>query len=101
MYTPRGLLWLVTVVATVSGWAIALALGAVESLLESELSHMWKSFLLFVFAVIIVTSVAISVAKTLKARSLARYCTDCVAAMTAGSSLGADEYGPHKIRMKK
>ena len=100
-YTPRGLSWMVVVVATVGLMAIGLALGTIASLFESELPYTWRLILMLAFSAIIVLMVVLSVAKVLRARRLAHYCPDCAAALVVKRLSRPEEFGAHKIRMKK
>jgi len=100
-YTPRGLLWLVIVVATVGGWAITLALNMVTYLLESEFPYGWRLALLTAFSAVIILMMVLSGLRVLKARRLAQYCSECVTAMVTKELSRAEEFEAHKIKMRK
>ena len=100
-YSNRGLAWLVIVVITVSLMAIGLAIGTMTSFLGSELPFTWKLALMLAFGAIMVLMIVLSMARALKARRLARYCSDCAAILTAQRLSSPEEFGAHKVRMKK
>ena len=100
-YTNRGLAWLVIVVITVSLMAIGLGIGLMTSMLESELPYKWKLALMLAFGAIMVPVIVLSMARALEARRLALYCSDCAAILTAQKLSNPEEFGAHKVRMKK
>ena len=100
-YSNRGLAWLVIVVITVSLSAIGLAIGTMTSFFDSELPYAWKLALMFAFCAIMVPGIVLSMARALKARGLSHYCSDCAAILTARRLSSPEEFGAHKVRMKK
>ena len=100
-YTNRGIAWLVIVILTVSFMAIGLAMGTIASLFESELPPTWKLALLLAFGAIMVLAIVLSLTRALEARRLSLYCSDCAAILTAQRLSSAEEFGAHKVRMKK
>ncbi len=100
-YTDRGRYWLAVVIITVSLWAIGVAIGVMTSLFESELPYAWKLALYLVFGGIMLSAVVLSIARVLKARRLSHYCSDCAAILTAQRLSSPEEFGAHKVRMKK
>jgi hypothetical protein len=100
-YTDRGLLWLAVVIITVSVMAIGLAIGLMTSLFESELPSSWKLALMLAFGAIMVPVIVLSMARALKARRLSHYCSDCAAILTAQKLSSPEEFGAHKVRVKK
>ena len=100
-YTNRGLAWLVIVVITVSLMAIGLGIGVMMSLFESELQYSWKLALTLAFGAIMVLVIVMSMMRALEARKLSHYCSDCAAILTAQRLSSPEEFGAHKVRMKK
>jgi len=100
-YTNRSLSWLVIVVITVSLMAIGLAIGTMTSFLGSELPFTWKLALMLVFGSIMASVVVLSMTRALKARGLSHYCSDCAAILTAQRLSSPEEFGAHKVRVKK
>ena len=100
-YTPRGLLWLIIVVVTVGGWAITMALNMVTYLLENKFPYGWRLALLGAFGVVIIMMIASSILRTLKARRLKQYCSECATAMGTKGLSHPEEFGAHKLRMMK
>lgn len=100
-HVDGGLSWLVIVIVTVSLMAIGLAMGTMTSLSDSELPYAWKLTLMLAFCAIMVPVIVLSMARALKARGLSHYCSDCAAILTAQRSSSPDEFGAHKVRMKK
>jgi hypothetical protein len=100
-YTPRGLLWLVIVIITVGGMAIAEAIGLTASFFESELPDAWKVVVALVVGSVMVVALALSTRSILKARKLSHYCSECAAIITAKEISRPEEYGAHKVRLKK
>jgi hypothetical protein len=100
-YTDRGLYWLAVVIITVSLMAIGLTIGVMTSLFESELPYAWKLALNLVFGAIMLSVVVLSMARVLKARRLLHYCSDCAAILTAQKLSSPEEFGAHKVRIKK
>jgi len=100
-YTPRGMVWLAVVIVTVGVVAIGLAVETIETLLESELSYASRFALMLGFCAIIVLAIVISVARSLRARRLSHFCPECSAILTAEKLSRPEEFGAHKVRMKK
>jgi hypothetical protein len=100
-YTDRGLYWLAVVIITVSLMAIGLAIGVMTLLFESELPYAWKLALNLVFGTIMLLAIVLSMARVLKARRLSHYCSDCAAVLTAQKLSSPEEFGAHKVRVKK
>jgi hypothetical protein len=100
-YTNRGLSWLVIVTITVGLMAIGMAMGTIASLFESELQYSWKLALTLAFGAIMVLVIVMSMMRALEARKLSHYCSDCAAILTAQRLSSPEEFGAHKVRMKK
>jgi type VI protein secretion system component VasK len=100
-YTPRGLAWLAVVIVTVGVVAIGLAVGTIETLLESELSYTSRFALMLGFCAIMVLAIVMSATRSLKARRLSHFCPECSATLTAERLSRPEELGAHKVRMKK
>jgi hypothetical protein len=99
--TNGGLSWLVVVIITVSVLAIGLAIGMITSLLEGGLPYAWKLALMLAFGAIMVPVIVLSMARAVEARRLSHYCSDCAAILTAQKLSSPEEFGAHKVRMKK
>jgi len=100
-YTNRGLYWLAVVTITVSVIAIGMAMGTIASLFESELPYIWKLALMLAFGAIMVSVIVLSMTRMLRARRLSHYCSDCAAILAAEKMSRPEEFGAHKVRMKK
>jgi uncharacterized membrane protein len=100
-YTNRGLAWLVIVTITVSLMVIGMAMGTLASLFESGLPYTWKLALMLTFGAIMVFVIVFSMTRALEAIRLSHYCSDCVTILTAERSSRPEEFGAHKVRMKK
>ena len=100
-YENRGLVWLVIVTITVSLMVIGMALGMMASISESELPDTWKLSLTLAFGAIMASAIVFSMARALKARKFSHYCSDCIAVLIAERLPNPEEFGAHKVRMKK
>jgi hypothetical protein len=100
-YANRGVSWLVIVIITVSLMAIGMAMGTIASLFESELPYTWKLALMLAFGAIMVLVIGLSMTRALEARRLSHYCSDCTAILAAEKMSRSEEFGAHKVRMKK
>jgi hypothetical protein len=81
--------------------AIGLGIGMMISLFESELPYTWKLALTLAFGAIMVLVIVLSMMRALEARRLSHYCSDCAAILTAERLWSPEEFGAHKVRMKK
>ena len=100
-HTNGGISWLVIVTITVSLMAIGMAMWTMTSVFDSELPYAWRLVLMLAFGAVMVPVIVLSMARSLKARRLALYCSDCAAILTAKRLSSPEEFGAHKIRMKK
>ena len=53
------------------------------------------------FGVVIIMMIASSILRTLKARRLEQYCSECATAMGTKGLSHPEEFGAHKLRMRK
>jgi len=97
----RGAFWLIVPVVTVSLWAVVLAAGMMTSFFEGDSPYAWKLALMLALCAIVVLVIVLSMARALEARRLALYCSDCAAILMAQELSSPEEFGAHKVRMKK
>jgi hypothetical protein len=101
VFANRGAFWLIVPTVTVSLWAVVLVAGMMTSFFEGNSPYAWKLDLMLAFGAIVVLVIVFSMARALEARRLALNCSDCAAILTAQKLSSPEEFGAHKVRVKK